>query len=758
MNIIQPINIPIKNSDILEKTLLKEYNKKLKLIKYKYSLDTNSIIIPKLSLEEDGHSSPIRIVRFTDHNNPYKKAIYVSIVASYNYIFHNNTAPISSKIPISQHVPMFIEWLNDIEIKNPYKLLKEYEKYHFDKLNNHGNRSVLIPLKRILNYCLEHEEDMFFLLKKQQIDYLFELQDTPCSPQQNTIHESFHQYFGKLDWLRQDNIGIGHQLYQTLASPKLTIKSFKITISVVIIELHKYKTHLKEFLIKHKIISKNIKLIQLEKSLSKKSYNRHCSLFIAKIIKKILIEYYKIVDPHPNLTSGIKLFLLSFTKDSNTYKIISNLLYKKEDFAIFFDKKNISMTWSQGYFSYFSHLPLFTLTDLSQFNSNDKLIPKSNIESLLFSWLMASMTISPTDISKLTHYSFRLIREGGKVRHIESEYFKGRANKIHTTNSVSTKTLEGKALYNFLQTTPKGSNFSTHTNSPKISKHSHSLIGCLYEILNMDHIKNIIMRYHTQEDNLPPAIYKSIILLIKYSFTPDNIASRSKCDLVERKQMLSNSESPSSGYMFGLRAIKNSAVHAFSDPYTLEFLINRNSHSNTTEKKCYLNEDNEEWINSSGRITRNIMLDLINNVFDLSEVNKEKFNNEFSIVSNDISHRSSTMLARLKILTNKSNGKINEIGILTKNNNLNQDDISPIYIHDSPITVFKMLNYRSEAEKNCRKLLTQSPYFLYKTVLPTVEWIEQTLPKISKDSYKNGEKLYIKFIENNVKASVFHNL
>ena len=189
----------------------------------------------------------------------------------------------------------------------------------------------------------------------------------------------------------------------------------------------------------------------------------------------------------------------------------------------------------------------------------------------------------------------------------------------------------------------------------------------------------------------------------------------------------------------------------------------------------YLTQDNEEFINSSGRITRSIMIDLINNVFDLDfnesnqfeldggeskndfKIKKAIFNNEFSNVTDAISSKSEELLSRLKVVTEQSKGVINEVGILSFSN-LREENLLPIYVLDSKITVFKMLNYLYEFKKNYKKLLCNNPDYLYLTVFPYVEWIERILPTLSKKSLKDGEELYNIARRNKVIISVFHSL
>lgn len=169
------------------------------------------------------------------------------IIAAYNYAFLDDSAPLSAKGIVSRSVCVFVEWLNKIEISNRYNILKEYESYRFDLLDNHGGYSALIPLRTVFFYALERSNELRLVLSPEELQYLQALKETKISPNLNKKQESLASYFGKLDWLRRDDIGIGKELYQTLASPKLTVKSFKLSISTILIELYQCKTEIKSF-------------------------------------------------------------------------------------------------------------------------------------------------------------------------------------------------------------------------------------------------------------------------------------------------------------------------------------------------------------------------------------------------------------------------------------------------------------------------------------------------------------------------------
>ncbi|MGR5159499.1 hypothetical protein [Vibrio owensii] len=355
-----------------------------------------------------------------------------------------------------------------------------------------------------------------------------------------------------------------------------------------------------------------------------------------------------------------------------------------------------------------------------------------------------------------------MMKVGGRVTNIECEYFKGRAKVFHTTRSLSARTPEGKALLILLEQQDEGLPFFTKQNLA-MSNQIRSFFGAFNALLQISDLSEKLEAAH-EKQQLPNLMSQAICALISHAIHPVNVVNNPRrITAEERRKLVAQSPSPCQKDIFGLQAIKNSAVHAFSDPYTLHYLINRNSHSNQTEKVSYLTEENEEWMNSSGRITREVMLDLIQNVFNLNfdQDNEEQvaaFNSEFMAVTDLIAYKHEEMNARLRVVTGQEKGRVNEVGVMALSDQKENEALSPIYVSDSPITVLKMHNYLHEFKKNYQKLLSHNPEHLFKTVIPTVEWLEDTLPKMSKASQRKGREQFDLMIKNGVVMSVFHSM
>lgn len=726
-------------------------NKPVELLEQPFS--TKSLFVPKSNV------SAQYTLKMTDWSNPDKAVLYRVIIAAYNYVFFDKEAAISAKGHFSTSVRPFIEWLNIHQINNRYEILKRYESERMDALGSHGGHSPLRQIMTVFNYAIE-SADLRAEISTDDYDFIRELRKTKISPNLNKSQKSLASYFGALDWLRREDIGVGKDLYSALASPKLTINSLRITAATVILELNKYKSALK--LLVQRKQSELSPWIEIDYSSLLRNKKQETT---GNILYHIISAYHEFDDRSESSIAALDVLLLSSSSNEQAYLLLLRAL-NSQDLCdeLFLNKmeneKKVNTRFCKNNITV-CNSGLFSWDVIRSLSHNEGQI-STGVENKMFGWLMASLAVQPYDIPKLTSNSFRRMRIGGRVTQIECEYFKGRAKVFHTTRSLSTRGVEGQALLTYLETFPDGASLYYKSNF-NIGSGINSIAGAIRLLFQCIGMRSALSSAHSKK-NVPLTIPLMFCALVKNGTNPWNVIENARTvPLEERLELVRQSESPCSNKLFGLQAVKNSAVHAFSDPYTFNYLVNRNSHTNQTEKLSYLTENNEEWMNSAGRITREVMFDLIQNVFAL-EFNKDQkkqvaaFNSEFMVLSEDISHKCEEMNARLRIVTGQAQGKINEVGVLALSDKTDEDFLSPIYVLDSPLTVLRMHNYLHEFKKHYTKLLATNPNFLFKTVMPTVEWVEATLGKMSKRSQKVGRVQFDEMIRNGVVMSVFHSL
>ncbi|PML56566.1 hypothetical protein [Vibrio lentus] len=743
------------SSSEIEERLKHDFKKEQPVTAFELPFTATSIIVPKT----EQYASHILLL--DDVNTPDKVIIYKAMIAVYNYVFFDKSAAVTAKDVFSSAAKPFISWLNSYKINNRYEILKRYESDRMDELDNHGGYSPLRALNCIIGYAIESEA-LSKELSSEDYTFLIELRKTKPAPNLNKSQKSIASYFGALDWLRREDIGIGAELYSALASPKLAINSLSLTAATLIIELKEYKNEL-QTLIKSTepqlapLLDLNFKTLSRSK--------KKC--LIGEVVYLIVCAYHRLDKPSYTLQSALGVLLLSNASSQSSYFNLLNVLKSQTECdSLFLNKKfntdKVNAEYCRDNFTAMRDGNLFSIDVVKNLLRNEVSKAVTKIEEVMFAWLMAGLTVQPTDIPKLTNSDFRLMKVGGRVTRIECEYFKGRSKLFHATRSLSTRTREGKALLVVMEQQEESLPFYTKVDL-FISNGINSLLGTLNLLLQSSSISMVLKTVHSKR-NIPCLMPLTLCSLISNGIHTSNcVAGANKVVLEDRQKLVRQSQSPCQLNLFGFQLIKNSAVHAFSDPYTLEYLINRNSHSNQTEKVNYLTEDNEAWINNSGRITREVMFDLIQNVFNLGfdrddAEQLKRFNSEFMAVTESISYRREEMNSRLRMITGQEKGKVNEVGVLSLNDKNESESLSPIYVVDSSITVLKMYNYLHEFKKNYKKILANNSDFLFKTVIPTVEWIEGTLKKMSKQSLRKGRDQFDLMIKNGVVISVFNSM
>ncbi|MEZ9007954.1 hypothetical protein [Vibrio sp. 10N.247.311.59] len=225
------------SSSEIEERLKHDFKKEQPVTAFELPFTATSIIVPKT----EQYASHILLL--DDVNTPDKVIIYKAMIAVYNYVFFDKSAAVTAKDVFSSAAKPFISWLNSYKINNRYEILKRYESDRMDELDNHGGYSPLRALNCIIGYAIESEA-LSKELSSEDYTFLIELRKTKPAPNLNKSQKSIASYFGALDWLRREDIGIGAELYSALASPKLAINSLSLTAATLIIELKEYKNEL----------------------------------------------------------------------------------------------------------------------------------------------------------------------------------------------------------------------------------------------------------------------------------------------------------------------------------------------------------------------------------------------------------------------------------------------------------------------------------------------------------------------------------
>jgi hypothetical protein len=657
--------------------------------------------------------------------------------AAYRYMMTDDFSETRKHgLKICKHVWCYLDVI-DLTDENRATWLKDYEAWRVSIGGVKTQSTGLVKIKLMI-------EDALMLgaftetLTDYEREYLITLANTAAAPREEADAVNLNQWFSQHTWLRRDDIGIGHELYTRLSSPKALMNSFRITIETTLLYLQTCKDALIDSFRLAGITPEDIPTlaeITIPDGQPKQYYTLSAK---AEILNRLIQKLVRLIDNTPHLKNALELVVFAETLPKYRKKIFDKLLANQP----------ITSTANGHYSGFFTArqgVGLFDVGFLKQLalyaaaSPGNDVMPVSLAESLLFSYLMAYQTVQGSDIPKLALSDFRFVKRiNGAITHIESDYFKGRAkNNVHQVETLKTKDDIGKAALRYIiDVTALTEQDKPLT--PVIKKDFCApsnvtgllLLGCtdtaLWHVINEKH----------QNQRVAPVFPKAMHAML--------------CNGVSQK-IVRRTKTPCEAAIpddfFGFSHIKTSAVYASSDSFDPASLTNPRSHTSETEREHYLVEMNQEWLDNCGRVTRAVMRDLYVNVFMASESDKQLFESEFTKAAERIKTRADDVLTCLKIVTEQTSGRVDELGLVSAGALIDGDLPDTIYIQDSPETVLKLKHFLAQLQEKHALLRECAPEFLFFTALPTAEWIESLFDnkRFSKASLEKGQKMYDKY-------------
>jgi hypothetical protein len=731
------------NPSSIETKILKEFNAKQPIKDIPFNQQTTSFILPGY----DGRNE--KIIRLEDTSSPHKKLIFSMIYTAFYQIFVLEDRAKSQKAEMHTYAQIVTRYLNSyfFESGKEINFFKDFEatRINIDKVSRTGLQVLLKWLKAASEF------DRFIIGATWQTHFIDSAEELKALGESDVQQTTLTDWFGYSTWLRQDDLGVGHELYSRLASPKALVKSFIATVTVQLNEIQSAKEALVEFITANKIEPADFPLISKKDDQTKEEHTRIQYAAFNETLNKFRELYHKrlegIYADQETDSRNLKLAMQFVIREF----VFSRCFERVE--ADFFANKPLTISKkTDGRPEYMyktgAQDALFGLRFLNELaryvkSGNDPMIdkPKTIAEQTIFSWLMAHQTVQSSDIPKLRLKDFYFVRRNsGRITHIDLEYFKGRTRALHQVQTLETSSLLGTVILRYIE------DFSCASKEGKDKKlidktnTGQTVLNKMFESCGFE-IRECIDE-NLKREKVSPVFIESMLAILRKGIRIDFKGQRVS-DYTE------NCERRVPRYCFSLSAIKNSSIHARSDTFTPTQLLNYHSHTDKTEKQSYLSPSNEEWLNRSGLITRAVMNDIRGNLFRASDSDRVMFNSEFTRAVETINTKKNDVLARMKLITGKQEGQISELGFL-KNSNSTEGEVSDtIYLLDTPETVVKLMHYRAEAERLHHLLLASAPEFLLFTVLPTTEWIEALFDKksFSKLSVDQGQTLFRKFKE-----------
>lgn len=611
-----------------------------------------------------------------------------------------------SKYNIHRILTDFIKWMNtcNISSENCYKLLKLYES---KRANEDGVKPQSTGLRKIMSIIKAGIYSAS--LDQKTVAYIHQLLiNTTVSVSDEITPKTLSAFFASMPWLREV---MGEEDYLKLESPKRIIDSFSVTISTTLLFIIEAKKQAQLQL-------KNPSELQ---PINLKSQQHKSQSYSRNLLEK-LGSLNKDGQPANDLTRLIIADCVPLDRQGNVLSTWKSVIPRK--------RKNFPLrTIINGI-----RCPHYTESHLLAVKYWDK---PSDIEQMLFGWLCAVQMVQPSDIGKLKRNDFAIHRDlRSRPVAIQCTYYKGRSGREHELPVLEASSIEGMAILSYLDYAESASSsLSKAISKIPLNKCPTSIPGRLLRLWSDKTLDILIHEKFAQRKCGPLFLraYKSI--LVESSDSYSAWVSKNLGGIEEYKQSVAR---PLSSELFGLAAIKTSTVHARSDKYREDDLINQNSHSNQTEKMHYLTDANKCWVNQNGRITRAVLLDIERYVYRPNL-------NAAILLAHENLLRTRVISALDAGIDSENEVRINSLGRADfDKNEIKQSGFyaDSIVVLDTPETVINMLHYINEAERQKDTLISNALTFFERTILPTVEWMSMVMSKMSPASIQDGERLY----------------
>ncbi|MFT7292869.1 MAG: hypothetical protein ACI87Q_000715 [Pseudohongiellaceae bacterium] len=628
--------------------------------------------------------------------------------------------------------PRFVNFIGstDISDRERIKVLKNFEAHRVNIEKVKPQSSGLYYIRSVFRMVLDDIAYYEYLNSSERM-YLLQLSRTRNAPASEAKSATLTGWIAEHGWLRLDGVGIGHEMFTRLASPKATMASFSATIETAFLEIQVAKSALIELFRETGVIANDIPVPKLRSDFSatKSAHDVHVRNCFLQTFDLLRAKYHFTEGHSAALDRAMRIFI------SENIRVNG---WERYGVAFFSNKSGYNstdiVTGSRKLL--FSMSFLRELAEYASSVEKEIVVPVCPGETILFHWVMATQTVQASDISKLTRNNFRLVtRRDGRVTHIQLAYHKGRANAVHSTRDIVANTLLGRGLLRYIGDRTPADDYSARLSKELGHTGTSGSFGRLF--LMLDKEMREVINQRLMSINASPVFLDSMVALVTNGITKRTLNTG-------MGDLSSGCRTPLKKSIFGPSLIKNSSVHASSDTFDPTQLMNYHSHTNSTERRCYLTPENEVWINNCGRITRAVMSDLTVNLFCASEEKKQIFNSEFASAMGYIDAKSKETIVRMKLITGKREGRVDGLGFTT----LIKDASYPadtLYMTDTPETVMRLRHYLSEVRKKHGLLARKSPEYLLFTVLPTTEWIELLFQSKRLKSINEGDILYSKY-------------
>lgn len=649
-----------------------------------------------------------KILRLATKNHIHS-TIFKAIIAG---IPHRLATSDAKKIEdhIRSIIRPFISWINSHDKERAelakYQCLTDYDTYcrNVKKVKNSWVNSI----KRNISYGLDSDQ-----LSKDEVLYLTRLLKlTKQIPQPQAESYTLTRWFN-LKWFRDH---LDERLFLQIESPQRLIMSLRVTAAVTLLHLLKCRQQWQKRF-------PPLNNFDADDLSHRQSYRYEINYWLIRNIARF--------DSNGQPADALTELLLLDICDDDVLPFLRSSVESAEEWrrlparAVINGK--LSTLWkSPGSFTD-SYSRAYT-----------------RLEEMLAAWLCACEGVQPSDIFKLKATDFVCeYKENGRLIFMQLKYYKGRAGNMKETDLLAASDIWTQALHKYIQQLPEPgllfrTSAYTRIATPNFTKKSPTTgLKLLASMWKLPDVENELNKEFSRT-KCSPIFLKAMQTL--------EIPTKSGA-IVEAEKDHEN-RSPAGNrkplFFLTLTHIKNSSVHARSDRYRESDLINHNSHTSQTEKHSYLTDSNKEWVNQCGRITRIVLHDLQNVVYQPS----------LDKMVRDV--RELELRTRVVGATGDSGETVISLDTMAATENFsNQDDI---IVTDTLDSALYFLHYINQAEANFHQLVRVRPDFVEKTLIPQIEWMTRLLTQMSHtkqatNEYKNL-KHYLPALFDHLLASV----
>ncbi|MDV5520318.1 hypothetical protein, partial [Enterobacter hormaechei] len=370
--------------------------------------------------------------------------------AAYRYLMTDDFPELRKQgLKVCKYVWRYLDIIN-LTDENRATWLKDYEAWRVSEGGVKTQCTGLNKIKLMIDDALALRAFNEAITDYER-EYLARLANTHVAPQDETDSTNLNKWLSQQTWLRRDDIGIGHELYTRLGSPKALMNSFRITIENALLYLQTCKDALIDSFRLAGITPEDIPTLAEIALPDGHNPQYHILCAKTKMLNRLRQKLAPLIDDIPHLKNALELVVFAEALQQYRKKIFDELL-ANQPIATTTNKR------PNGFLTYRKKTGLFDVGFLKQIayhaaaSPKNGTIPVSLTESLLFSYLMAYQTVQASDIPKLTLRDFKFVKHiNGAITHIESDYFKGRSRNVHQVETLKTKDDIGKVVLRYIQ-------------------------------------------------------------------------------------------------------------------------------------------------------------------------------------------------------------------------------------------------------------------------------------------------------------------